>query len=453
MLFRLQSRVRGAPTRLAALLLIGFAGLAQAQTPAPDDGGEERWSLHGQGTWVWQHQSAFRSPYVGANSLQGASARSYSFTATANLATRLWPGGEAYFDAEAAQGVPLSNLTGLGGFTNGELARTSGPRLTLYRARLFIRHTIGFGGGSDAVEGEAHQLAGRQDRRRLVITAGNLAVGDVFDDNDLAHDPRTRFLNWALMAQGAYDYAADARGYSRGLALEWYDGDWALRWGRFLQPVEPNGQQLDPHIGRHFGDQIELERGWTLADDRPGRARLLLYRNRARMASFQAALDAVAGTPATPSLDAVRGGERDKRGWGLNLQQALSADLSAFARVGASDGRTETYAFTEIDRSMSLGAVIAGSSWGRAADSVGLAMARHGLSATHRAYLAAGGQGFFLGDGRLNYRPEQVIEVFYSWALRKQAWLTFDLQRIRNPGYNADRGPVPVGSVRLHAEF
>jgi hypothetical protein len=413
----------------------------------------ETWNAKFQSTYVWQNQQAFRAAYSGPNSLQPARALSYSFTATAAFGLRTWEGGEAYFNAEAAQGVPLSGLTGLGGFTNGEMARTSGPHLSIYRARAFVRHTVGFGGGSESVASDMNQLAGMQDRRRLVLTAGNLGVVDLFDDNSYSHDPRTQFLNWSLMSQGSYDFAADARGYTWGAAAEWYDGDWALRIGRFMQPREPNQQQLDRRIGRHYGDQIELERGWTL-DNLPGKARVLLYRNRAVMARFSDALALAAQSPSTvPDLDGVRTTERSKRGVGFNLEQALTPQLGAFARAGWADGKTEAYAFTEIDRSLSAGLLLRGEAWGRAADTVGLAFARNALSRPHREYLAAGGLGFFLGDGQLRYRPETIVEAFYSAALSRSLWLSLDWQHIRNPAYNADRGPVNVGTVRLHAEF
>jgi len=340
----------------------------------------------------------------------------------------------------------------LGGFTNGEIARSSGPILKLYRARLFLRQTWGQSGEREAVESDANQLAGSVAKRRWVLTAGNISVLDVFDGNAYGHDPRTQFLNWSLMTHGAYDFAADARGYTWGAALEWYHDDWVVRAGRFLQPKEPNQQALDARILRHYGDQIELEHAHMLGDQ-PGKLRLLAFRNRARMSRFQDALDLAARTGALPSIDDVRHGEQSKRGFGLNVEQAVSDDVGVFGRASWADGKTETYAFTEIDRSISGGVVVKGGAWGRAQDSAGFAMARNGLSKVRREYLAAGGLGFFIGDGRLNYRPEVVLETFYSLNLTRQTWLTLDWQHIRNPAYNADRGRVNVASVRLHAEF
>ena len=432
---------------VAALIVALLPALVRAQTPEP-----ESWNAKFQSTYVWQGKRPFSAAYSGRNSLTVDDEDSYSFTATAALGFRPWKGGELYVNPEAAQGVPLSGLTGLGGFTNGEIARTTGPTLKLYRARLFLRQTWGMGGEQQVVESDANQLAGVVDQRRWVLTAGNLSVIDIFDDNAYNHDPRTQFLNWSLFTHGAYDFAADARGYSWGVALEWYRDAWAVRAGRFIQPRQPNQQQLDRDIFQHYGDQIELEHAHAIGDQ-PGKLRVLWFRNRAKMSRFQDALNLAAQTGGTPDINAVRTGEQSKHGFGLNVEQAVSSDIGLFARASWADGRTETYAFTEIDRSLSGGVLIKGSAWKRGQDNVGIAVARNGLSQVRRNYLAAGGFGFFIGDGRLNYRPEAILEVFYNARLAKAAWVTLDWQHILNPAYNADRGPVDVASVRLHTEF
>ena len=442
------------PSRHPALIT-GLLALVGALLPTfclAEAAQTEDWNAKFQATYVWQDKRPFSAAYSGANSLSADKEQSYSFTASAALGFRPWAGGELYFNTEAAQGVPLSNLTGLGGFTNGEIARSSGPTLTAYRARLFLRQTWGMGGEQEAVESAANQLAGNVDKRRWELTAGNLSVLDVFDGNANSHDPRTQFLNWSLMTHGAYDYAADARGYSWGVALEWYHDDWVVRAGRFIQPKEPNQQALDPRIFQHYGDQIEVEHAHTIGGQ-PGKLRVLSYRNRAKMSRFQDALDLAARTGGTPDINDVRTGEQFKQGFGLNLEQAVSGDVGLFARASWADGKTETYAFTEIDRSLSGGVLVKGASWGRGQDSFGVALARNGLSKVRRDYLAAGGMGFFIGDGRLNYRPEAVFEAFYNLNLTKAAWITVDWQHIRNPAYNADRGPANVVSVRLHTEF
>lgn len=402
-----------------------------------------------QTTYVWQAKPAFGAAYSGPDSLRAGREKSYSFTATAYLGTRPWEGGEIYFNPEIAQGVPLSGLTGLGGFTNGEMARTSGPNPKLYRARLFLRQTWNRGGGSEDIESDLNQMAGRADRHRFVLTAGNLSVTDVFDDNAYSHDPRTQFLNWSIMTHGAYDFAADARGYSWGLAGEWYLDDWVWRLGRFIQPKEPNQLPLDKSIFRHFGDQLEVEHSHAVGGQ-PGKVRLLAFRNRAVMARFR---DALEQGSVPPDINRVRHGEHAKAGLGLNLEQAMGDSLGLFLRASWADGKTETYAFTEIDRSLSAGALLKGNAWGRAADGVGLAFARNGIAKDRRDYLAAGGRSFFIGDGALNYRPEAILETFYNWNPVKGIWLSADWQRVWNPAYNAERGPANFAALRLHAEF
>jgi len=433
----------------SSLLVAGM--LALAHVGHAQDVPEEA-SAKFQATYVWQRKSPFGAPYSGPHSLSPDREKSYSLTATAALGTRTWRGGELYFNPEVAQGVPLSGLTGLGGFTNGEIARTSGPSASFYRARLFARQTWGFGGGREKLESDANQLAGSVDQRRWVLTVGNLSVLDIFDDNNFSHDPRTQFLNWSLMTHGAYDYAADARGYSWGFALEYFNDDLRLRAGRFIQPKEPNQLALDSRIFKHYGDQFEIERAYALAD-RPGKLRFLVFRNVARMARYQDALDLAAQTGGAPDINAVRTVERVKRGLGLNFEQEISPSVGLFGRASRADGQTETYAFTEIDQSLSGGLSVKGGTFGRAADTLGVAYVRNALSAAHRDYLAAGGLGFFLGDGALRYRPENILEAYYSLNVAKDMSFSADFQRISNPGYNADRGPATVISARLHYGF
>ena len=434
---------------LPMLLLVATLLPACCRAQAPES---EDWNVKFQSTYVWQRKEAFPAAYSGTNSLSTQREKSYSFSATAALGLRPWKGGEFYFNPEVVQGVPLSNLTGLGGFSNGEIARTSGPNLTFYRARLFLRQTWGLGGEREAVESDINQLAGAVDKRRWVLTAGNLSVIDIFDDNAFSHDPRTQFINWSIMTHGAFDFAADARGYSWGITLERYHDEWAVRGGRFIQPRQPNLLPLDPRIGQHYGDQLEVEHGHTIAGQ-PGKLRVLAFRNRAKMSRFEDALSLAAQTGTTPDINSVRTREQVKTGFGVNAEQALSTSVGLFARGSWADGQTETYAFTEIDRSLSAGTLIKGDAWKRSQDTLGLAFARNGLSHAHRDYLAAGGLGFFIGDGKLNYRAENILEAFYNVNIAKRFWLTLDAQYIRNPAYNADRGPVKLIALRLHTEF
>ena len=426
---------------LVAALCLPAAVLAQDQ---------ESWNAHFQSTYIRQVQPAFHSPYEGPHSLRGARGASYSLTATADLGVRLGPDTEAYLDPEAVQGVPLSGLGGLAAFPNGELAKTSGASLKLYRARLFVRHTFELGGETTTVDGDANQLKSSYASRRIVVTAGNVSVLDLFDASSDAHDPRTQFMNWALMTYGAYDYPADARGYTNGVAVDYDDGPWTLRAGRFAEPKSPNGLPLDNDLLRHYGDQVELVHTHALGGY-AGAVRVLAFRARARMATYE---DALAAAPAgsVPNLDSVRTGTHVKSGLGVDVEQQVAPDLGAFVRAMKADGRTETYAFTESDASLTAGLSLKGARWSRNKDTVGFALGADALSPAHRTLLARGATTAFLGDGALRYGRERVAELYYSAELGAGFVLTADAQHVANPGYNKDRGPVAFYALRLHWE-
>lgn len=434
---------------LCALLAIACSNATSAADSV--DESFESWQMKFQTTGVVQHKPGFSAAYSGPNSLLTNRENSRSVTATLYLGVRAWSGGELYFNPEMALGVPFSELRGLGGFNNGEMARTSGADPTFYRARAFLRQTWGFGGGTQTIESAPNQLAGKVDANRLVMTLGNVSAIDIFDANKYSHEPRRAFLNWSLMTYGAWDYPADARGYTQGAALELVTPDWALRAGRFMQPKDSNGLPLNSRIMSSYGDVIEGERGYTLAGQ-SGRIRMLAFRNQAVMGSFGDAIALANATGGVPDVTRVRTAQA-KIGGGVSIEYDLTRDTGLFFRASAHDGETETYAFTEIDRSVSGGIVVKGARWQRAEDEVGLAMVANGLSSSHRDYLARGGQGFFLGDGRLNYRSEQIVETYYSFKAARNLWLTLDYQHVRNPGYNADRGPGNFFGLRVHAEL
>ncbi|MGE5468739.1 MAG: carbohydrate porin [Ignavibacteria bacterium] len=450
--------------RRASLYLLGVAtclmvSIAEADA-APAENETPALEAHFQTTYVWQRKPAFAARYSGENSLVTArEPRSYTLTATGYVGGRPWDGGEIWFNPEAVSSQSLSGLHGLGGFTNGENEKGGGPNPTAYRARLFMRHTWSMGGGTDDVAPAPNRLGGSADRNRVVLTAGNLSVTDIFDANAYSHDPRTQFLNWTIMTSGAYDFAADTRGYTWGAAVEWYQGVWAVRAGRFEQPIDSNGFALDSRIFRHYGDQLELEHSHEIGG-RPGKLRLLAFRNHARMGSFQEALDAwrAGGSIGVPSVAVVRR-DQAKLGFGVNAEQALGAEVGVFFRASRNDGRTESYAFTEVERSVSGGIEIKGGAWQRPDDAVGFAFVQNGLASAHRAYLAAGGLGAFIGDGppppgtSFRYANEQIVEAYYSLQLAKGLSASLDWQRARNPAYNADRGPVSFVGARLHFEY
>ena len=439
-----------------AILLI--FGLSQSFVSYAEDFPEyEDSTFRFQTTYVWQRKAAFDAPYAdGKNSLGSGLARSYTATETGYWGFRPWQGGEFYFNPEITQGVPFSGLAGAAAFTNGELTRTAGTEPHIYRQRLFLRQTWGFGGGEQKVDADLNQMAGLVDKNRVVLTVGNFSTLDVFDDNAYAKDPRTQFMNAGFMAPLAYDYAADARGFGYGFALEWYQDDWAYRIGRMTGPQTPNMLPTDYRIFKHYGDQVEVEHSHTLFDQ-PGKIRVLAWRDRANIASFS---DALAYLQANPGADKqaifdVRTGDKFKYGLGINLEQAISDDLGFFLRAMKADGKTETLAFTETDASLGTGIAWKGNAWGRAKDTIGLGYLLNTISKDRRDYLEAGGISFFLGDEHPNfkYRPEQVFETYYSMNVWKDLYATLDYQHMMNPGYNADRGPVDFAAIRLHVEF
>jgi high affinity Mn2+ porin len=462
-MFRLQDNLLK-PARLAALTCMAALAvlrhadaLAQAQAQVLDAGADapETWNAHAQSTWIWQGKPSFPAAYTGPNSLLAQRETGYSFSGTLAFGLRAWDGGELYFDPEVVQGKAFSGLHGLGGTVNGELQKTAGTSPTFYRARLFLRQTWSLDGDPVKLESSMNQLAGTVSSRRIVLTAGNLALNDIFDNNGYAHDARSQFMNGALVDNGAWDFAADARGYTWGAAIEVIDGDWALRYGRFMEPKESNGQPLDTRIFKHHGDQVELEHGHTWRGQ-AGTIRLLAFRNRARMGSFEDALADSKSHGGVPDVARVRR-EQSKTGFGLNLEQGLAEGIGMFARASWNDGETETYSFTEIERAASLGATVRGRSWQRDDDLLGIALSRNALGNSHRDYLAAGGLGAFIGDGAIDYHPEQTVESYYQFGLVKRAGfelqLTFDYQHILNPAYNHARGPVDAGLVRLHGQY
>ena len=429
---------------LISALLLAPALPLWCQAPAV-----EEFNIHGQATVVSQADDAFRSPYQGPNSLRPGPERATSFTTTLMTGWRLWQGGEAYLDAEGAAGKGVGSVLGLAGAPNGETYRVGNPEFRASLARVLLRQTFSLGGETQKVEDDAHQLGGSRDARRLVVHVGKFSVMDVFDGNAGSHDARSQFLNWTLMGQGAWDYPADTRGYTWGCAAEFYWEAWVGRYGRFAEPLVANQLEIDHGFARAHGDVVELEHDHSLGE-LPGALRLMVYRNTTRMGDYRLSL---AQSPTAPDVTSTRAYGRTKEGWGLNLDQALSADLVAFARWGWSDGRNESWAYTEVDRSVSAGLTLKGTGWHRPQDRLGVAAVQNGLSPDHKDYLAAGGLGFLLGDGRLNYSPERILESYYALGMGRFFTASLDLQRIWNPGYNCDRGPVSLVALRLHAQF
>lgn len=443
---------------LVSIIFAMAASTCTAGAFAQSDSEESsRAAFHAQTTYIWQSKPAFSAAYSGPNSLSPLEEKSYSFTVTGDLGLRLWEGAQLHLNPEGAQGVPFSNLLGAGGISNGELARGSSTSLTIYRARLFVQQRINVDGDMETVEPAFNELGGQFTARRWTFTIGNFSLLDYFDKNPYAKDPREQFTNWSFLTHGAWDYAADSRGYTVGAMAEYRAPGWAVRAGRTMQPRESNGLALDDALGQHYGDQFEVESNLPLAVPAgPLRGRVLLFRNRIAAGSFSDAL-ALGGVP---DVGLVRR-DQTKTGWGLTLEAPVSDDAGLFLRASRNSGNLETYAFSEIDSQLALGGQFSGGSWGRSQDRWGMAYAINGLSDGHQAYLAAGGLGFFLGDGRLNYDSERVFEAYYRLVLpelggrisKVQSALSAGVQLISNPGYNRDRGPVTTYTLRWHSEF
>ena len=410
------------------------------------------WSLHFQQTLIDQWHNDLRTPYAGIYSLADRESAKLSFTSTLFVGRRLWKGAALFFNPEVAGGSGLSGARGIAGFPNGETFRIGDPSPNLYLARLYLRQVIAL--GADADVDDLNQLAGPSPRHYFAVNLGKFSVADFFDQNSYSHDPRTQFLNWSLMSAGAWDYAANTRGYTVGGVLEYVTPAFALRVASTLLPTYANGPTLNFHYGTAHAETVELTKTYRLGG-RQGTVRALGFRNVAAMATYRSAVALGQATGTPPNVEAVRRAGHTKVGFGLNAEQGLTPSVGMFARVSYNDGRNETWAFTEIDQSASLGVVSTGTRWHRPDDRLGAAVVVNGISAEHRAYLAAGGYGFIIGDGALNYGLEQVGEVYYSLSLpRYHASISPDYQLVINPAYNRDRaGPVHVVALRLHVEF
>jgi high affinity Mn2+ porin len=422
---------------------------AELITKAPAAPAEDIWAVHGQTTFVTQYAAPFSSSYSGPNSLTPNQVRE-TWDATGFVGLRLWKGAEAWVNAEIDQGYGLSGTLGVAGFTSGEAYKKGAdyPYTRLHRA--FIRQTIDLGGDSQKVDAGINQFAGTQTSDRLVFTVGKFSIGDVFDTNKYAHDPRSDFLNWSIIDAGTFDYAAEAWGYSLGTAAEWYQGDWTLRGGAFDMSIVPNSTDLDPNFGQ-FQWVGEIEHRHDLWGQ-PGKIAITGFLSRGRMGSYQDAIALASLTGGPADIAAVRE-YRSRGGVSLNVEQQLVPDVGFFARAGWANGDIEPYEFTDIDRTVSAGLSVQGQRWGRPDDTWGIASVVNEISKEHQAFLNDGGLGILVGDGQLSHPgPEQILETYYSFPV--SFWrVTFDYQLVINPAYNRDRGPASVIATRLHAQF
>ncbi len=440
---------------------------------------DESWNAYGQFTYIQSYKLPFSARYTNSTgSLLTSGEESFTGTATLFLGARLWQGAGAYLVPEVIAERPLSGLRGLGGaIQNFELQKNGSQTPRIYRSRAYLQQTIDFGGAPVVEDSNPMQLGDVTHGRRLVLAAGNYSVLDFFDKNTFASDLRQQFFNMAFLTYAAYDFAADARGYAYGGVAELHYDDWAARIGRFTPPQDPNQLALDFELYKVYGDQVEIEHAHKLFG-RDGVVRILAYRNRENMGSFN---DAVAAFEADPTKNAANcpasrfnydvNGQpvnahpsnspdmcwvrklQVKVGLGLNIEQYVTSDLGVFLRAMYSDGQTEVYSYTSADRSLSFGALAKGSAWHRPGDVTGVGLGVGWISQAHAEYLRLGGVDGFVGDGNINQAAESVLEFFYSVNVLSSLWLSADYQHIIHPAYNADRGPVDVFGGRVHAEF
>ncbi|HEY4360206.1 MAG TPA: carbohydrate porin [Bryobacteraceae bacterium] len=432
-----------------AALLVCATGACFAQTP---DAEQERWNLFYQATSVGQMHGTFASPYSGPFSLQDSRERDVSLTTTLFFGLRLENNTTFVFDPEIAGGRGFSGVDGLANSSNGELPRVASATPKPYIARLFVSHDFGWGNETEPQESDENELAGRRPVKRYTLTAGRFTLTDFFDDNKYSHDPRTQFLGWGVMFNGAWDYPADVRGYTWGWVHELHLKNWSFRYASAAMPRAANGLRFDRRLFVNRGDVFEAERRYSLRKH-AGTIRVLHYLNHANAGTYADSLRLAEATGERPDITATRRNGTLKYGFGINAEQEFAKDIGVFARLGWNDGKTESFAFTAIDRLATGGVSAGGSRWHRPFDNVGSEFTASGLSSVHAQYLARGGYDFLIGDGRLQYGPECIWESYYSARLFPGFFTSFDFQHVSNPAYNQDRGPVRIYSLRLHMEF
>jgi high affinity Mn2+ porin len=406
----------------------------------------EAWNLAYQATSIGQYHGRFRSPYEGAFSLVSHREAEASLTATLYLGLRLPGNTQLYFDPEVAGGRAFSGTNGVANFPNGEMPRVASATPKPYLARLYMTHDFALGPAMEDVESSANQLGGTRPANRYSLTVGRFTVTDFFDFNRYTHDPRTQFMGWAVMYNGAWDYPADTRGYTWGWAHELRLGNWSMRYASVAMPREANGLRFDRRLFVNRGDVGEVERRFR-PRGREGALRVLAYANHANAGTYAEAL-----RMANPDVTAGRRNGTLKYGFGVNAEQEVAEGIGIFGRLGWNDGKTESFAFTAIDRLATIGVSVSGGRWKRRDDVAASEVTVCGLSGVHALYLERGGLDFLIGDGTLRYGKETSWESYYSARALKWLFVTLDAQYIVNPAYNRDRGPVWVGSLRVHVE-
>lgn len=422
-----------------------------------------RFYIAGQANIIFQAHGPFHAPYQGINSLLSRGEYKTSLLGTLFLGMQLRrdpkSSTDILFNVESSGGRGISEALGLAGFTNLDVVRNPNLGSTPYIARVQLHQTIGLGGKLVDAERTPFSLSTKVPERRLEFHIGSMSMPDYFDVNNIGSDSHLQFLNWTVDNNGAWDYAADTRGYTYAAVAEYIDKDWTARYGIALMPTVANGVDLDWNLRRASGQNMELELrksllGPLVSPDRKGAVRILSFVNHARMGLYRDAVNAyLAGTDPKPDIQLHERYGEVKYGFGLNAEQELTPDLRLFTRFGWNEGQHESFAYTEVDQTIEFGGDYSGRGWSRPNDKLGLAFVSNAIKKDHQNYLRLGGLGFLLGDGKLNYARENIVEGYYNLHAWRGVYYALDAQFIDHPGYNKDRGPVLVESVRMHVDF
>jgi high affinity Mn2+ porin len=415
-----------------------------------------RFWISGQANFIFQTHPPFHAAYTGKNSLGPNYEKATSRVLTLYTGVRLNDSTELLVDVEDAAGGGLSNALGLGGITNLDVVRIPGEGSPLSTAPYLARGIIHkvFALSKDKIENDRNALSlfDELPRRRLDVRFGKFGLADFFDQNSVGTDSHFQFTNWTIDQTGAWDFAADTRGYTVGVTADYEDRNWGFRFAEALMPKVANGIDLvwKPWQVHAENWQYELRRG--LIPKKPGAVRLLANTNYANMGVYRDAV-AQAKPGVTPDITNHPWHITRKYGFGINVEQNLTRDLTAFGRFGWNNDKTESFAFTEVGQTFAGGLGANGGWWHRRYDRAGVALVSNAISKNHQTYLADGGYGFLLGDGALRYGRENIVETYYTAHVWRGIYVAPGLQHINNPGYNRDRGPVLVPSFRLHLEF
>jgi hypothetical protein len=409
--------------------------------------------LSGQANFIFQTHPDFRALYSGPHSLSARYEKATSRLMTLYTGARLSNSTELLVDIEEAGGAALTTGLGLAGNTDLDIVRNPLLSKAPYLGRGMI-HKV-FALSQDKIENQRNvfSLFEELPRRRLEVRFGKFSMPDFFDVNSVGSDTHFQFLNWTVDNNGAWDYAADTRGYTVGIAADYEDRNWGFRFAEALMPKVANGIDLVWKPWQAHAENFEYELRHGVIPHKAGVVRLLAYTNYANMGIYRDQIIKAAEEHATPDITAHPWHITRKYGFGINLEQNLTHYLTAFGRFGWNDGRTESFAYTEVEQTFAAGLGANGAWWRRNQDRAGIAVVSNAIKKDHQNYLAAGGLGFLLGDGKLNYGRENIVESYYTVHVWRGIYLAPGLQHINHPGYNRDRGPVLVPSFRAHIEF